>query len=247
MDGREKHRTHQSTQDHPFSMSMGDLMAALLLIFVLLLAATLFLLQTELKSQVDVANKYKEVQWSLYEKLMETFEDSLDSWKADIDSTLTVKFKEPDVLFRTGASMLQPRFKQILNYFFPEYIKVLYSDDYKDHIEEIRIEGHTSSEWHRQIDSVLAYFKNMELSQNRTREVLKYCINTIGVAKNVSWITERLTANGLSSSRLIFKTDSNGREIENKEASRRVEFRIKTDAEEQILKMIEFGRDAALE
>jgi hypothetical protein len=44
------------------------------------------------------------------------------------------------------------------------------------------------------------------------------------------WAKEKITANGLSSSKLIL--DKDGRE--DKEASRRVEFRVRTDAEKRI-------------
>ena len=46
---------------------------------------------------------------------------------------------------------------------------------------------------------------------------------------------KRLTANGLSSSHLIY----NPNQTENKERSRRVEFKIKTNAEQQIIRILE--------
>ena len=41
---------------------------------------------------------------------------------------------------------------------------------------EIRIEGHTSSEWFDQSTGNEAYLNNMELSQNRARNVLDYIL-----------------------------------------------------------------------
>ena len=51
------------------------------------------------------------------------------------------------------------------------------------------------------------------------------------------WIRERLTANGLSSSKII---KSEGKE--DKKASRRVEFRVRTKAHEKIIKIVEEGK-----
>ena len=89
-----------------------------------------------------------------------------------------------------------------------------------DNIEEIRIEGHTNSNG--------GYFSNMELSQNRTRAVLQYCLNMMP-EEDMAWAKALITANGLSSSHLIMKDGQ-----EDKELSRRVEFRVRTNAEKQL-------------
>jgi outer membrane protein OmpA-like peptidoglycan-associated protein len=122
----------------------------------------------------------------------------------------------------------------ILDDFFPRYIKLLFTK-YKDNIEEIRIEGHTSSEWMEyKIDPETAYFKNMKLSQDRTRSVLIYVLQMIKADTLKQWARGKITANGLSSSKLIIKPNGE----EDKEASRRVEFRVRTDAESQIGKIL---------
>ena len=90
----------------------------------------------------------------------------------EIDKDGTIRFKEPEVFFDMGESELKTQFKDILDSFFPRYINVIYTN-YKDKVTEIRIEGHTSSEWEEGADTKTAYFKNMELSQDRTRNVLK--------------------------------------------------------------------------
>ncbi len=222
--------------ENPFSLSIGDLMAALLLIFVLLLAATLLRLQTEFDSKINIAETYKAIQDNLYKDLVNEFKDDTLKWKATIErTTLTIKFKEPDILFIKGQSALRPRFKEILSNFFPRYVKVLTSKNYKNNIEEIRIEGHTSSEWETKVSPEVAYINNMRLSQDRTRSVLEYVLYTISNNKNHDWVRSKITANGLSSSKLIYTATGE----EDKKASRRVEFRIKTDAEQEIIKMLQ--------
>jgi outer membrane protein OmpA-like peptidoglycan-associated protein len=109
---------------------------------------------------------------------------------------------------------------------------------YKDSIEEIRIEGHTSKIWNAQTNDDDAYFKNMELSQSRTRSALQYVLLLPTVASQRSWLTAKLTANGLSSSRLRLNSDGS----ENLQASQRVEFRVRTNAEARIGQILEAAK-----
>jgi len=163
----------------------------------------------------------------------------LPKWKAEIDrETLSVKFHEPDVLFEQGRHEVTQRFQEILQEFFPRYLLIMNSKKYQDSIEEIRIEGHTSSEWRKNDGNDgdnHAYFLNMWLSQNRTRSVLEYCLGLTTENDVRIWAKKHITANGLSSSHLIFNDDG----TENKEESRRVEFRTKTAAEKKVVEIIE--------
>ena len=98
----------------------------------------------------DYAGELNELEQLIVKRLKEEFEEDLKRWNAYIDEpTITIAFKEPDVLFEKGEYALKPQFKEILNDFFPRYVDVLNSDDFKDNIKSIRIEGHTSSEWKR--------------------------------------------------------------------------------------------------
>lgn len=224
--------------ENQFSLSTGDLMAALLLIFVLLLIGTMLKLQEEFDSKSDIAERYKELQIELYNDLYTEFSEDLNTWDAEIDSNLTIRFKEPDVLFDAGSDELKISFKDILSDFFPRYIRVLRSEKFKDHIEEVRIEGHTSKEGMSWMTEERAYFYNMHLSQNRTRSVLQFCLTLLD--KNVfEWTKERTTANGLSSSKPI---GDNNTWIGRKQ-NRRVEFRVKTDAEKQIREMLKYAEN----
>ena len=106
---------------------------------------------------------------------------------------------------------------------------------YQDNIVEVRIEGHTSSEWIGAKDKLDAYFRNMQLSQDRTRTVLQYCLTLPAISSHLDWAISTITANGLSSSKLII--NDNGQE--DQALSRRVEFRVRTDSEKRVLKILE--------
>jgi outer membrane protein OmpA-like peptidoglycan-associated protein len=222
--------------NNQFGLSTGDLMAALLLIFVLLLIGTMLKLQEEFDSKSDVAERYKELQIELYNDLYKEFESDLALWQAEIDSTLTIRFKEPNVLFDADDSKLKSTFSKILMDFFPRYISVLRQEKYIDHIEEIRIEGHTSIEGRNGMDANESYFYNMKLSQDRTRSVLRFCLSMLQTDV-FEWARDRATANGLSSVKPISENESETGRKQN----RRVEFRIKTDAEKQIREMLRYA------
>ncbi len=101
---------------------------------------------------------------------------------------------------------------------------------YQDDINEVRIEGHTDSKWFDAKDANHAYFKNMALSQDRSRAVLEYVYLLQSVKNYEKWMKENIAAVGFSSAKTI--KNSNG--MENEVASRRVSFRVITNAEKSI-------------
>ena len=234
-----KKRIHPQSSEGQFGLSTGDLMAALLLIFILLLIGTILKLQEEFEHKSSIAERYRELQIELYNDLTEEFAEDLETWDAEIDSTLTIRFLEPRVLFAAGSASLRPEFGNILDNFFPRYVAILRSSDYINHIEEIRVEGHTSSEGNFGMSEADAYFYNMRLSQERTRSVLEHSLSSIE-ADAFEWTRDRATANGLSSSKRLVTEEISE---EDREKNRRVEFRVKPDAEAQLREMLRYAVD----
>jgi len=229
--------TSSDTNTEEHWVSISDMMTGLMMIFLFIsVLYMLEILQDKWKIE-KIAVTYEKMQNELYLDLENEFEDDLEKWNAELNrQLLSIRFKEPDVLFLQGSSEVRPEFLRILDDFFPRYLNILTSIKYKDDIEEIRIEGHTSSEWEAGISETEAYIKNMTLSQSRTRSVLEYILNmqyVLQVDRN-GWLKERLTANGLSSSKLIL--NENG--VEDRQCSRRVEFRVRTNAEKRIVEII---------
>jgi outer membrane protein OmpA-like peptidoglycan-associated protein len=75
----------------------------------------------------------------------------------------------------------------------------------------------------------------MGLSQERTRSTLDYLLLLDSVQNEKVWLKRHMTANGLSSSKPVLT--SNGEE--DRERSRRVEFRLRTDAESRIATILQ--------
>ena len=222
----------QSDEDEHW-LSVSDLMAGLMVIF-LFIAITYIRPIVEMRDQVrEIVVTWNNSEIEIYKALKQEFQEDLPKWHAELDKkTLSVRFKSPDVLFAQSTAVLRPEFEKILEDFFPRYLIVLYR--FKSNIAEVRIEGHTSSEWSTHTDPLEAYFRNMELSQARTRAVLEYCLNLGFMDLFKNWARKYITANGLSSSQLILR---NG--VEDVVRSRRVEFRVRTNAKEQIIKVLE--------
>lgn len=217
-------------ENEDFWPSISDLMSGLMIIFMFIAIAFMSQVTKEKQSMTELAEDYKKVKMSIYEELFKEFESDLNQWNAYIDQeTLSIKFREPDIFFEQGSSDLNYKFKEILDDFFPRYIGILNSNKFRDEIEEVRIEGHTSTEWTRNSTPMESYFKNMELSQNRTRSTLHYVMTLDSMNSHENFMIEKVTANGLSYSKKIL---TNG--VEDKKMSRRVEFRIRTKAEQKI-------------
>lgn len=218
-----------SSQSHWIPLS--DLMTGLMMIFMLLTA--MYMLRVE-QTTTLIVQEHTKTKAELLRALQETFKNDLKQWDAEFLGDMTLRFNNPDVIFATGKATLKPEFKSILNSLIPKYIEILTNEKFKNTVKEIRIEGHTSPIWSG-VPEKEAYFKNMELSQSRTRATLEYILKMPSVDKNSLWIKEHLTANGLSSSKPIYKNPDT-KEIDYL-ASQRVEFRIVTNAEDSIDKI----------
>jgi outer membrane protein OmpA-like peptidoglycan-associated protein len=233
-----------SNRKDSFWIPYADLMTVLMVIFLFISLAYMGLVQFQKKQQDKIFEEYRETKENLYNELKETFKQDFQKWNLELDKDLSIKFTNPNVLFESGSSDITPIFQQILSAFFPKYLRVIMQDKYKDKIAEIRIEGHTDdAPIHASNDP---YIDNVQLSQNRSRNVLRYLR---GLPSYGQLSTEKeqllqfwLTANGLSYGRTLDKdkrlTFMSKKPVD-KVKSRRVEFRIVTTSELLVQKVIE--------
>jgi outer membrane protein OmpA-like peptidoglycan-associated protein len=220
---------NQDSGDHWLTVS--DLMAGLMMVFLFIAIVFMMITQKENDKIKNVAVAYQENQVAIFEALETEFAKDLSKWGATIDKeTLAFNFQSPDVLFANNETKLSEAYKAILNDFFPRYIMVL--APYRDSLDEIRIEGHTSSVGLRGSTEAQAYFYNMRLSQGRTRSVLEYGYALMPDEAN--WIKANIAAVGFSSSRAIIHDG-----VEDAAMSRRVSFRAITNADIQIKRILE--------
>lgn len=215
-------------------LSVSDLMTGLMVIFLFVAIAYISRVQ---KNQ-SVLTDYVETKNEMHDKLVREFAGDTLKWQMAIGKDLTMKFKEPTVLFATGSYQLTPRFKEILDEFLPRYFNILLNDSLSNKIQEIRIEGHTDDVPIPSYDSD-PYIANAMLSQQRALSVVRY-FRSMPVFQNYTAEQQHqlefwLTANGLSYGKAVddegIYTQRSGKPI-NKDLSRRVEFRIVTSGDE---------------
>jgi len=223
--------------DNSVWLSNSDLMAGLMIIFLFISIGFIREKAPEVVGSQDYVlnylsftdNKENEID----EKLEQEFTDEeKKEWQLEIiPEENLIRFNAPDVMFSQSNYKLNDRFKTIINSFFPRYVKVL--SKFGSLISEIRIEGHTSSEW-KDVSQDRAYIKNMVLSQERTISVLNESLNSLAKfklsEKEINWAFDKVSASGLSSRSIIKNFDGS----ENSVKSRRVEFRYVLNETEKL-------------
>lgn len=220
---------------------LADLMTVLMVIFLFIAVTYMVIKRQDEKKRDKMITDYQTSKIALLQELNAEFKDDFikTKWNAVLDSSdLSIKFIDEKILFDNNKSDLKPEFKNILSDFFPRYLKIIMKPKYIDKIAEVRVEGHTSP--------IGEYIHNLELSQDRTRNVVAY-LRTLDYYQNQkSEEKERLqywlTANGLSYGRTLDKngnlTHKNKLPPDN-EKCRRVEFKIVTKTDELINEQID--------
>ena len=223
--------------DNSVWLSNSDLMAGLMIIFLFIAIGFIKEKAPEIVGQQDYILSYlsaKEAKENEINDLLNNSfsKDEKKSWQFEIiPEENLIRFNSPDVMFRQNKNELSDKFKDIINNFFPRYINVL--SKFGSIIDEIRIEGHTSSEW-SDITKEEAYIRNMVLSQERTMSVMNQALKSL-TQKNIhvkakEWAFSKVSASGLSSRSII--KDNYGNEDFVK--SRRVEFRYVLNNDEKL-------------
>lgn len=193
------------TQDHiepeennsPEWLSISDLMAALMLLFVLLFSY--FALQHQSQQAALIQNS------SAYELLREEVRQSeqrrriiigqlvseLRSNNVDVDvnpETGDVSLRE-GVFFDEGSAVLKPDGLALLRRFVPVYSRVIFTNtDVANEVTRILIEGHTSSTG--------AFDYNLELSLRRANSVANAIFSNNLAEQFVNELSEKLLIAG---------------------------------------------------
>ena len=238
-------KSNKNSEKLNFWLSYSDMMAALLLVFILILSCTLLETRATYEAkQAELAEKEKiiasqqsqidtivGVRGDLVDALSTEFSGNALSVKVDAQSG-TITF-DSTLLFGFDDDQLQDQGKAFLDQFLPKYFSVLLSEDFSPYVAEIIIEGHTDMDG--------SYMYNLQLSQNRAFAVASYCLensNHILTDNQLEKLRILLTANGRSWSSPIYNDDGSV----NMDASRRVEIKFRLKDEEmmgQIASMLE--------
>lgn len=246
-----KTRRRKSRQGQDYWQSYSDMMAALLLMFVLIMAATLYqsLNTYEIKTQqileqkaeidrqknaladteeqLDKLSSMVGVKAELIQALSEAFASS--NMTVQVDNQTGAIILPDGILFDVDKASITHEGEEFLRQFVPKYVSVLLGEKFSDYISEIIIEGHTDTDG--------GYMYNLDLSQRRAYAVSEYCLNDAKSAlgrEQIETLRGIVTANGRSYSDPV---KQNG--VVDKNASRRVVFKFRLKDEEMIEAMRE--------
>jgi len=154
---------------------------------------------------------------SLYDTLHKTFESEIKAQKITIDKDLTINLIASELFFKAGEYKLSSKQTVFLHRFNYKLIQALYP--YKESITALHVNGHTSSEWGK-LNQPERYLNNVKLSSKRAFEVLAFTYQDHQLHDFQEWLSTILSSNGLSYAKRVMNTK------ENKEKSRRVNFKI---------------------
>lgn len=140
----------------------------------------------------------------------------VDGFGGYIDETGAIILPDA-VLFKQGQATITPNLSRFLKEACQPWLQALRGSGVE--ISEVKIEGHASSEWRRGSSPRQAYLGNLDLSQRRSQEVLRACLDHVQDSELRDWSQRHLIAVGYSSVRPVLKDGE-----EDKAASRRVVF-----------------------
>ena len=241
-------KTETDNEETTYWLSYSDMMAALLLVFVLIISFTML----QAKRQYEDKEKQLEEQQNMLvqqQEIMEQQQQQLDKVigvRSDLASALRDEFDGTDlkvsvdpstgaitldssILFDVNKYDIKESGQEFLEDFLPRYIGVLLKTEFKEYISEIIIEGHT--------DTNGTYMHNLELSQDRALSVARFCVmddSQVLSKEELEAIRPILTANGRSYSDPVYDVSGNV----DMAASRRVEFKFRLTDEEMIEEMM---------
>jgi len=183
--------------------------------------------QTQMDAQQAQLDKLVGVKSAIIEELVRALADSNISG-ASVDESGAIVFSS-EMMFDVNRSTLKDVGKAFLNSFIPGYLKVLMSDEYKQYVSQIIVEGHTDTDG--------TFLKNMQLSQERAYAVLRYILSRefTGISDDAKLrLQEIVTVNGRSYSDPIYNDDG----TVDMAASRRVVIKFRLNDEEMVNEML---------
>lgn len=212
-----------SKEDGNIWRTFTDLLSTILLFILLFLVYSNIIKQGQIDEMKHRVEQIIGLRQSIIEDMRKSFQNA--GLNINIDKNTGDIIFSSDILFEFNKSDIKPEFKDSLNKFIPQYVKVLLLPKYRDSISEIVIEGHT--------DDIGDYSYNMDLSQKRANSILNYILSSEFKDlddSNKQELKSLITANGKSDSRVIKNPDG----TVNESKSRRVVFKFRLKDEESI-------------
>jgi chemotaxis protein MotB len=229
-------------------------MAGLLLAFVLILAAIQLVASQRLEEKRQRVQRQKQKLTQLRDrvsnvlgvraKLMERLNERFSRFGGEIeldDATGSIRLGS-SILFDEGSAELKRRGREKLRTYMPVYFKALLGDPkLREHVGQIIFQGHTNSNYSGPGGEQAAYLYNLKLSQDRAFSAMRFVLDEgIGTEYDVRNV---LQASGFSYSHLIYRENEEGEQVEDEQASRRIEIRFRLKGEKALRQLRRVFRD----
>jgi outer membrane protein OmpA-like peptidoglycan-associated protein len=172
------------------------------------------------KMSLEQSSKFAE---TLRRKLNTDYEISFDVNEVKVIQT---EKSVREIYFKPSSFVPTDYYHEKLKEFCPKFFSLINDEISKsDQIKEIIIQGHTSPEWEGERSTWRSYKRNLELSQDRARNVFILCFE-IALEENPNLLQSKIpnisTSTGYSFAKVRY---TNGKIDDEK--SRRVEFVVK--------------------
>lgn len=217
----------QSSRPKPlipeYWMSYSDMMSALLLLFALFLLLLLYDYNAELRAKEQEIERLLSLRSDIILALSEAFEGSNLAVSVD-PQTGAIRF-DGGVFFAFDSTEVTDTGQEYLEDFVPQYVSILLSDRFVEHIAQIIVEGHT--------DQVGSFLYNLDLSQRRAYAVVETILSEDFIEfDGKERLRDLLTANGRSWTQPLLEDGE-----PDWERSRRVEFKFQLK-DDELMKQI---------
>ena len=169
------------------------------------------------KLNKDATMAQKKSAKNFYDILHDIYHVEIANKQIAIYEDLSIDFLDKNLYFKAGIYKLTKKQKLFLNKFAKKLMPFLKNN--QEFIENLEINGHTSSEW-KGVDFSSNYLKNEKLSLERSFSVLSYIFQTQD-KKTKKLLAEKFKGSGLNYSQKVVRNNS-----ENRVKSRRVSFKI---------------------
>ncbi len=193
---RRRQSAESSGEAPNFWASYSDLMASMLLVFVLLLVVALFHFSEysahaaeRLADQKAMIQSFAAVQQQLIAKL----KGEVAAESVTLDPQTGALRIGDGILFEEGAAELTTPGRQKLDALFEAYMRIVLAPEFAPYIKQIEIEGHTNTNG--------TYMFNLELSQRRALAVMAALLNRSGADRRR--LESLVVASGRSYANLI--------------------------------------------